>query len=265
MSAAFVSEQGVSVYRELTDYLTRRLQRPVQLITGLAYDTINSMLEAGVVHVGFVCGLPYVLLRDQPKPAVELLAAPIMQARRYQGMPKYYSDLIVKKDSPYQKLEDLAGARFVYNEEISNSGYNLPRHHLFERGLKNRFFGALLRSGSHEESIRMVASGQAEFSFVDSLVLDYDRAMGNGSAHLVRVLLSIGPAGIPPVVGSTRAPADLRESFKKELLHMHRDPEGRRILNKALVDRFESVTDDNYNDIRTAYHTPLRAGYTEIK
>ena len=57
----------------------------------------------------------------------------------------------------------------------------------------------------------MVAAGEADASFVDSLVLDYDREKGLGHAKEVRVLESVGPAGICPLAASAKMPAELRE------------------------------------------------------
>ncbi len=265
MSAAFVSEAGVAVYDELARYLTHKTGLPTEFVSGLAYGTINSMLEAGALDCGFICGLPYVLLHDRPQPAARLLAAPVMKAARYQGQPRYYSDLIVRKDSPAQTLQELQGRTYVYNDELSNSGYNMPRHRLLQLGLTKGFFGKVLRSGSHEESIRMVAAGEADASFVDSLVLDYDREKGLGHAHEVRVLESAGPSGICPLVASARLPAELGEVLQRELLRMHEDAEGRKLLADALLDRFTAVEDSNYDDIRAMKAAAEKAGVTVIR
>jgi phosphonate transport system substrate-binding protein len=265
MSAAFVSESGVGVYKKLAEYLTRKTGIQTEFVSGLAYGTINSMLEEGTLQCGFICGLPYVMLRDRPQPAAQLVVAPVMKAARYGGQPKYFSDLIVRKDSPFQSLQDLKGKTYVYNDELSNSGYNMPRFRLLQLGLTQGFFGKVLRSGSHEESIRMVAEGEADASFVDSLVLDFDREKGFGHAHQVRVLESVGPAGICPLAASAKMPEELRVRLQRELASMHEDPEGRRILDEALLERFTIVDDRNYDDIRAMKEAADKAGFTEIR
>lgn len=265
MSAAFVSESGVGVYEQISKYLAEKAGLKTEFVTGLSYKTINEMLTSGAVDCGFVCGLPYVLLHDRPDPAADLLVAPIMKAARYKGQPKYYSDLIVRKDSPYQTIHDLKGTTYVYNDELSNSGYNLPRYRLVQLGLTSGFFGKVVRSGSHEESIRMVASGKADASFVDSLVIDYDREKKLGHAHEVRVIESVGPAGICPLVVSTKLPPDVGEKLRKHLTTMHDDPVGRKILDDALLDRFAVVDDKNYDDIREMKEAAEKVGFTTIK
>ena len=134
MSAAFVSESGLPAYDRLVDYLTKALRSECELVNGFSYSAISAMLDAGAVDVGFVCGLPYVLKRDQDEPTVVLLAAPVMKAARYKDAPKYYSCVIVRKNSRYASFADLEGCTFAYNHELSNSGYNMPRARLIELG-----------------------------------------------------------------------------------------------------------------------------------
>jgi phosphonate transport system substrate-binding protein len=265
MSAAFVSEAGVPVYGEIVDYLAQKSGAPLELITGLGYSTITQMLEVGAVEYGFICGYPYVLAHDQPTPKVELVAAPVMKDPRYLHRPVYFSDLIVQKDSPIKSIQELHGRTYVYNEETSNSGYNMPRAYLVQLGLTKGHFGKVLRSGSHEESIRMVAAGLADASFVDSLVLDYDRVRGLGHAADVRVIHSLGPVATVPLVVSSAAPASARGLLKSRILAMHKDAEGRKILDNALVERFADVADSDYDGIRMMKRSAEDAAFLEIK
>jgi phosphate/phosphite/phosphonate ABC transporter binding protein len=265
MSAAFVSEAGVPIYRQITDYVGKHAGHRLELLNGLSYATINKMLASGDIDVGFVCGYPYVLSHDKPTPETDLLVAPVMKNPRYGGKPKYFSDLVVRKDGPFQRLEDLKGKVYVYNEEISNSGYNLPRFRFVEAGLPKGFFGQIKRSGSHEESIRMVANGEADASYVDSLVLEYDQAHQGKDATNVRVIDSVGPAGIPPVVVSHKVGAGVRQALARAFVTMHEDPEGRKILDAAFVEKFVAVDDGNYDDIRRMEQRAKQAGVSTIE
>lgn len=265
MSAAFVSESGLPVYDRIVDYLAKTLGIDCEFVSGFSYSTINSMLAAGTVDVGFVCGLPYVLERDKENPTVELLAAPVMKAARYKDAPQYYSYVIVHKNSRYASFADLKGCNYAYNGKLSHTGYNMPRARLIELGETNGFFGKLLHSGSHEESIRMVATGEADASSVDSLVLDHDLARHPAYAREVKIIETLGPAGSPPVVASTKLPAALRRRIRDALIGMKNDPVGRSILDDALIARFETVDDSNYDDIRRMRKLADEAGFLEIR
>jgi phosphonate transport system substrate-binding protein len=265
LSAAFVSEKGTAVYKDIASYMAAKLGQPCEVISGLSYGTINQGLEKGTLDMAFVCGLPYVMLHDRPQPAAHLVVAPVMHESRYRDRPKYFSDLIVRKDSRFRSFADLQGCRYVYNDELSNSGYNMPRHRLVTAQKTAGFFGRVLRSGSHEESIRMVATGEADASYVDSLVIDYDRAKHPEYASQVRVVESLGPAGICPLVCSAKISEEMRTRIQSILKAMHQTPEGKRILEQALVTRFDAVGDDNYDDIRKMKTVAETAGFRKIK
>lgn len=111
----------------------------------------------------------------------------------------------------------------------------------------------------------MVAAGEADASFVDSLVLDYDREKGFGHAREVQVIECAGPSGLGPLVASSRMPADLRDKLQHALVTMHKDPEGRKLLDEALLDRFSLVEDSNYDDIRAMKKATEEAGFTVIR
>lgn len=265
MSAAFVSESGIGIYNDIANYLGSKLGRKVTFVSGFSYATINNMLKTGMADVGFICGLPYVLEHDKTRPSIKLLVAPVMKHPRYKNAPVYYSYVIVHKNSKIRHFSYLNGKTFVYNDEISNSGYNMPRAYMIGKGWTKGFFGQVLRSGSHEESIRMVATGKADASAVDSLVYDYDKIYNPRFVSNTRILKVLGPVGIPPIVISTRTPARLRNRILTILVNMEKDPEGRRILDKALVKRFVVVPDSNYNGIRKMQKMARDSGYQVIR
>ena len=265
MAAAFVSDQGIGIYSDMFRYLGNKLNTEVEFISGFSYETINQMLDSGMVDIGFICGLPYVMKKDEAKSNIELLVAPVMKNKKYHDSPVYYSYVIVNKKSQYQNFTDLKGSHFAYNDEISNSGYNMPRAHLIDLDKTSGFFAKVSRSGSHEESIRMVATGEADASAIDSLVYDYDYLYNPVYVNKTRIIQVLGPAGIPPVVIAAKTPKHIKNKIKNILINMSEDTEGKKILDKALVDRFVEVSDDNYDSIRLMKKKSLDSGYTVIR
>ena len=109
--------------RELAAYLEGRLGRPVRAALDPPWQERERMLVAGQAHLGWICGLPYVRLAG----VLEPLAAPVMAAPRYQNRPVYFSDVVVRREDPFRRLEDLRGAAWAYNEPNSHSGYGVVR------------------------------------------------------------------------------------------------------------------------------------------
>ena len=141
----------------------------------------------------------------------------------------------------------------------------MPRAHLITLGETKGFFSRISRSGSHEESIRMVASGEADVSAVDQLVYDYDQINNPEHINKTRVLKILGPAGIPPVVISVNTFDADKDKLKSIFIGMRSDPEGKKILDKALVDRFVEVDDSNYDSIRLMKKKSTDSGYKVIR
>ena len=274
VTAAFVSESGMPVYQDLSRYLSKKLVRSVEVVSGTTYQESDMLLEQGIVQVGFICGLPYT--RKALEGKYSLVAMPVMamkkgdfpDAKGYEDVPgKYYSYTIVHKDSRIKSWAELKDKSYVYNDQNSNSGYNMPRYKLIQLGAKSweDYFSNVIVSGSHEESIRMVAEGIVDASSVDSLVLDYDRHTGNKYASNVKIIehLFPGGAGIPPVVLSSRADPLLRNILQNALTNMHKDPEGKRILDRALISHFTLAKDANYDDIRKMEKAAMTASFRD--
>ena len=67
-----------------------------------------------------------------------------------------------------------------------------------------------------------------------------------------KVIKTIGPSPIPPVVISKTVSLELRTQIRKLFLEMGEDPQGRKILNRASIRSFVSVDDADYDPIRQA-------------
>ena len=275
ITAAFVSERGLPVYQELADYISRKANMDVDIISELSYRHSSLLLDKGIIQLGFVCGLPYTHKKATGQQV--LLAMPIVadikddfeKVAGFKRTPgKYYSYTIVHKDADIKNWAMLKGKSYAYNDQDSNSGYNMPRYKLIQLGAKSweDYFSKILVSGSHEESIRMVAEGVVDASSVDSLVLDFDRYLKEENAMKVKIIevLFAGGAGVPPVVMSTRTPVKLRKKLQLIFLNMHRDKEGKKILKKALLKRFEKPDDKNYDDIRMMEKAAKDAGFRDF-
>jgi phosphonate transport system substrate-binding protein len=273
VTAATTSLKGVPVYGEIANYLAQKLRWNIKVVSNLSYAEADNMLDKGIIQVGFVCGLPYIHKFAEGK--YELLAVPVMAMKKgvfsdangYEDIPgKYYSYTIVRKNSPLKTWADLKGKTYAFSEMASNSGYNLPRAKLVALGAKDwKYFSKVTVSGSHEESIRLVATGAVDASSVDSLVLDYDRFVNDEAALNVRIIEHLGPAGIPPVVVSKKADPSIKKALMDAMLNMHKDPEGERILAKAMVKRFDPPDDRNYDDVRKAEKMAKDSGFVDYK
>jgi len=243
--AAVISPRAtLDAYKPLLDYLSRKLDRPVQLIQRNTYAEINELIRSGGADLAFVCGGAYV--EGHRDFGMQLLVAP-----QVRGQTVYYSYIIVPRDSPAQSLADLRGQTFAFSDPLSNSGYLFPVYRLYQMGeAPATFFRSTLFTYSHDNSIKAVAEHLADGAAVDSLVYDYAVARNPKDSSRTRIIEKSGPYGIPPVV----VHPDLDPAFKAQLqavlLGMKDDAEGRQALQVLLIDRFVVIGESSYDSIR---------------
>ncbi len=238
------------VGRALAEYVAETLNIETEFIDDLHWLERERLLDSGEIDIAWICGLPYVHKLDHLQLPIELLAAPVMKHQRYKGRPVYYSDVVVRSDSPYQTFADLRGASWSYNEPRSQSGYNITRYHLAKLSETSGYFGQVVEAGAHQTSLQMVVAGEVEASAIDSTVLEMELQNSPWIIDHIRIIGKLGPSPIPPWVVSTRLPQSLREMLRQTIITMHITPQGRTILDQAMTDQFVNVSDKNYDLIR---------------
>src|SRR5215217_7599914 len=207
--ATFLAPNMLPVYRFLAERIGDRLGRPVELVIGRSFD----QFEAGEADLGVVCGLPYVWLADQHPAPVEPLAAPVLAGARYGGRPVYFSDVIVRRDSPITCLEELRGRSWAYNEPASHSGHTVTLYSLVTIGARPGFLGPVVEAAFHQRAIRMVHSGSVDAAAIDSQVLAIELRNHPRLADGLRAIGAFGPSTIQPVVAASRLP----DGWKREV------------------------------------------------
>jgi len=113
--ASCMAENTESFCGAVTAYLGDALGISIEYVSGIPWQERERLFDAGEIQILWLCGLPYVQKADRSDPMIELLAAPIPTGARYLGRPVYFSDVVVRRDSPYRSLFDLRGAAWAYN------------------------------------------------------------------------------------------------------------------------------------------------------
>jgi phosphonate transport system substrate-binding protein len=230
---AMISPKETFVYyRQLIDYMGKKMQRPIDLVQRKTYGEINQLLGKGEIDVAFICSGPYAGGKEQHH--FEVLAAPQVQGSHF-----YRSYLIVNRNQPYQKLEDLRGRVFAFSDPESNTGRLAPTYWLKQIGEDpERFFTKVIYTYSHDDSILAVGRGLVDGAAVDGLVWEYFQNTNPQFTQPTRIIKKSEPYAIPPVVASGTFPEQKRTEARDLLLSMHLDAEGRGILDRLMIERF---------------------------
>jgi phosphonate transport system substrate-binding protein len=244
VSAIISPEESLIYYEDLFNYISKNLGKPVRLIQRKSYQEMNELVKKGHVDVAFICSLAYVEGREQF--GMELLVVPVVN-----GKTVYYSYTIVPADSNVTEFRQLRDKRFAFSDPLSNSGYLVPTYMLVKMGENpDTFFNYFIFTYSHDRSIKAVADKLVDGANVDSLIWDYLNATNPQLTARTKIIKRSPPYGIPPVV----VPRDLDPALKEELrsifLRMHEDEEGRKVLEKIMIDRFVMGKDRDYDSIR---------------
>lgn len=233
------------------------LGRPAELVVAADYRRCAQDVD----DVCFVCSIPYLLLEDAGSIRMEVLAAPVLRGQRYRGRPVYFSDVVVRAETPARSFADLRGLRWAFNEPFSHSGFMVVLHHLAASGMGSDFLGEWIEAGFHDEALRMVLDGRADWAAIDSQVLDVWKRSDRSLRRRIRVVDALGPSTIQPVVASSqRLTARQRTTLAAGLCALRSDGTARAVLDAAGISGFVGMPSTGYDDIRRMLDTVREAG-----
>ena len=244
--ANFLSPLLQETYASILNHVVEHVGCTATLYTGQSLSEFTSEMA----DVGFVCGLQYVRMKEWQDCPVELLAAPVLERKHYYGLPIYYSRVVVRVDSTYRSFDDLEGCTWAYNECDSHSGCNIVCSSLLERNKGSHYFGNVVRSGSHMNSLSMVVEGKVDAAAIDSHVFELALRRNPALTEHVHYIDLLGPSTIPPVVVAKRLDGVLKEQLRDAFITMHEDEYMADRLHEGLIERFVQITDKQYDDIR---------------
>jgi len=237
--------ESFRLYTPLLDYLAERLDRPVEFLQRPTYSEINDLVRNGHADVAFVCDYAYIL--GQRDFGMQILVVP-----QVMGRVTYHSLLIVPAESQARSLDDLRRKTFAFSDPLSSSGWLYPAYLLARRGERpETYFARTVFTYSHDNTVRAVADRLVDGGAVDSLVYEFMVLQSPELGRRLKVIGKSPPWGNPPVVVHPRIDPSLREQLRQVFLEMDRDPKAKRILADLAIDRFVSLDEGYYRDVRT--------------
>src|SRR5258706_1431895 len=113
-----VSPEAAGLWRSLLTAVIGHAGLDIKLLEHSPPKSINELWQRPDKAAVFMCGLPY--SRSDPRP--ELIAAPVPSPADFRGLPQYWSEMVVRRDSRYQTIEDTFGVRIALTVPDSQSG-----------------------------------------------------------------------------------------------------------------------------------------------
>ncbi|NOZ05974.1 MAG: phosphate/phosphite/phosphonate ABC transporter substrate-binding protein [Chloroflexi bacterium] len=212
-----------------------------------SYAALIEGMGANKVDVGWFGPLAYVL-------AHEKYGANVILVSIEYGQTTYRSEIIVRTDSGINSLADLKGKRFAYVDAASASGYLYPRAMLAAAGYDpDTFFAKTTFAGSHDSAVVAVYRGDVDAGAVYEDARDAVEKALPDVMDQVKVIAYSDPIPNDNVAVRKGLPPEITNKIKQALLGMAADPEGLKVLAKAIgVDGLAPAKDSDYDPVRRA-------------
>lgn len=174
------------MFKPFTDYLAQCTQKKVVFFQVQSNAAEIEAIRSGRLHVGsFSTGATAFAVNI----AGAVPFAVIGNQKEFQG---YNLILIVRKDSPIQKIADIKGKKVAHTSPSSNSGNLAPLALFPKEGVVPGKDYKIIFSGKHDQSILGVKSGDYDAAAVASDVFDRMVERGIIKAENFRILYRSG-------------------------------------------------------------------------
>ena len=241
-----VTPASAEAWRAVIDWVSREAGVPVEFTEHAPPKLLSDLWARSDLGIVQMCGLPASL--RTPPPTV--LAAPVPSLARYGGKAVYMSDIAVKADSPFQKLEDTFGGVAGYTLKDSQSGYFAFRTLLLAKhpGAKYRkIVGGLLNPRG---VIKALAEGRIDVGPLDGYVFDLIRAGDPAAAAQVRVIASSDPTPMPPLIATAALNPSQIEKLRRAFIKVQSEKSLEAARRALLVERFVVPNISVYDETR---------------
>jgi phosphonate transport system substrate-binding protein len=159
-------------FTPLAEDLARVLARDVRVEVGTDYEDHIRAIGQDRLDVAYLGPASYVEVtrRYGPKPILARLEA--------DGTPSFRGYIVVRDDSPLERLADLKGGRFAFGDPDSTMGTLVPRFMLLEAGIDLADLAEYRHLVGHKNVALAVLTGNADAGALKAEVYEQYRRHG---------------------------------------------------------------------------------------
>jgi ABC-type phosphate/phosphonate transport system substrate-binding protein len=206
------------------------------------------------------CGYP---LTHALAGEVALVATPVYACPGCEG-GSYHSEILVRSDDAAEALADLRGRRAAMNGADSQSGCSALRHAVADLADNGRFFAEVRTSGSHLQSMRLVAEGAADVCAIDTVTYHLIIRTQPQVAEGLRVLATSATAPALPYIARRDLPDVDLTRLRSGLARACADPSLAEVRAALLLAGIEVRPLSDYDRILDMEAEAGAAGYPEL-
>jgi ABC-type phosphate/phosphonate transport system substrate-binding protein len=205
--------QAKRAWKALLGEVLERAQLDWQILDHDPPAPLSALWAREDLGCAMMCGLPY----SQRKPRPTLVAAPVPSPSRYRGRPLYFTDIAVRADAPYARLEDTFGGVVGFTLPDSMSGHVALRRHLASHG-ENLYRKEVTGLLNARQVIEAIDEGRIDVGPLDSYYYELLKKDAPEVAGKVRIIDSTRAAPIPPLVATAALEEPVLERLRAALL-----------------------------------------------
>jgi phosphonate transport system substrate-binding protein len=238
-------------YTPFAAHLSKVLGVPVKIRVANDYAALIEAQRAGHIHIGMYGPASYARAI-----MTGVKIEPFAIETNLDGTMGYHSVLWVKKDSSFQKIDDLKGKNLCLVDPNSTSGNNVPRFAMNKMGIDpDKFFSKVVYSGSHENAVVAVSQGTCDAAFnwwndENESMLQRMARKGMLKAEDFRMIFKSDQIVNSPMAVLADMPAPLKQQIADAVLNLA-------TTDKAAFDKifegksgpFKPITHDAYKPI----------------
>ena len=148
-------EKNDATYQPLADFLAKKLGRAVRLRTVDTWEGLAKSLASGETDLALMGPWGYVLANHNA-------GAEVVSTILYQGKPEYFAIMVTHPKSGINSIDDLKGKTFAFGDKGSTSGYLIPSHEFFKRGIEpDKFFSRVINT-KHQAIETQITRGELD-------------------------------------------------------------------------------------------------------
>jgi ABC-type phosphate/phosphonate transport system substrate-binding protein len=186
--------------------------------------------------------------------------APVPSPELFYGKAQYWSDLVVREDSPYHTIEQTFGRRIAFTVADSQSGCLAALKYLMTLdGPFPRFRQVIDPRITPLGAITAILQGEADIAPVDSYAFALLARYRPDLTSRLRVIARTDPTPIPAFVASPAAlPPGGLGSLQAAFREAHLNPPTRTLMERLLLLRFDLPVSAAYDRLREDYEAAAR-------
>jgi len=246
-----VSPEAAGLWRTLLCTVIEHAGLDIQLLEHTEPNPIDELWRRPDMAAVFMCGLPFSLSQPRPK----LIAAPVPSPPEFRGLPQYWSEMVVRKDSAFESIEDTFGGRIALTVPDSQSGCLAALYYLMTVAQRFPLYREVIAPQVTPLGVMSaVVEGKADVAPVDSYAFCLLQKYRWDLTSQLRSIARTPRTPIPPLVASRGGLETLQASF----LEADRIAAAAPLMAGLMLERFVRPDPDSYDALRSNFAIATR-------